>query len=238
MSVQPLIVFDSGIGGFSILKELLPYQVPLLYYADQANFPYGEKSHTWLKERYTQLCSLFTTYQPRGVVVACNTGTVSGITLFRKLLSCPVFGVEPVTKMLSSHKHPVVWGTKVTTTSPQAQALRLAHGQHISYYTPVGLAAAIEAGDLQAINSILKELAQTHSSVDAIGLSCTHYPLITPIIQSYFPQAVLYDPSRSVATHVANTLKLKNSPRPLPHITYQSSLSVLRLKKQAKAYGL
>ncbi len=237
MAHPPLIVFDSGIGGFSILHELTQFDTPLYYYADQANFPYGTKTETWLRYRFAALAEHFAGLNPLGLVVACNTGTVAGIKVFRQKLTCPVFGVEPVTKMLKNHANPVVWGTQVTTTSATAKALQTAHGSHITYYTPEGLATAIEQHDLGGIKTALAQAARALPSVDALGLSCTHYPLIKPLIQAYFPQAQLYDPSPAVAVHVAKSLQLTRAVTP-PPITYQSSLSVLRLKRQARQHGL
>lgn len=235
---SPLLIFDSGVGGFSILRELSHYAVPLLYFADQANFPYGDKSEAWLQHRFVELAALFSHYNPRGIVLACNTGTVAAISVLRQQLSCPIFGVEPVTKMLKHHSTPVVWGTAVTTRSRSATRLRATHGTHIRYHTPTGLAQAIEAGDQPAITRILAHLAATSPAPDAIGLSCTHYPLVQDQIKHFFPNTTLYDPSQPVARHVARSLGLSLRPStstPLP-ITYYSTASVLRLKKQAKAY--
>ncbi len=239
MLKSPLIVFDSGIGGFSILKELTQYDVRILYYADQAHFPYGDKSIDYLNNRFVELAKIFEKYNPYAVVVACNSGTVTALPYLRSALSVPVFGVEPVTKMLKDHVNPVVWGTKVTTNSGVAKELRLTHGEYIKYYTPVGLASAIEQNDTVAINTILKKAVTELNQVDAIGLSCTHYPLIKPLIQEYFPSVTLYDPSSAVALHVARTLKLdKRATTKQCVVEYESSASVLRLQEQARRYGL
>ncbi len=239
MLKSPLIVFDSGIGGFSILKELTQYDVPILYYADQAHFPYGDKSIDYLNNRFVELAKIFEKYNPCAVVVSCNSGTVTALPYLRSELSVPVFGVEPVTKMLKDHVSPVVWGTKVTTSSEVAKELRLTHGEHIKYYTPVGLASAIEHNDTVAINTILKKSVTELNQVDAIGLSCTHYPLIKPLIQEYFPSVTIYDPSRAVASHVARTLKLSvRATTKQSVVEYESSASVLRLLELARIYDL
>ncbi|MBP9702387.1 aspartate/glutamate racemase family protein [Candidatus Woesebacteria bacterium] len=239
MLKSPLIVFDSGIGGFSILKELLQYDVPILYYADQAHFPYGDKSIDYLNNRFVELAKLFKSMQPLALVVACNSGTVTALPYLRSQLSVPVFGVEPVTKMLKDHINPVVWGTKVTTSSDVAKELRLTHGEHIRYYTPVGLASAIEHDETNKIKSILDSAKEELNQIDAIGLSCTHYPLIKDMIQAYFPSVTIYDPSSAVAAHVARSLKLSARAATKPSLVeYNSSASVLRLQELSKRFGL
>lgn len=236
MSDQPLIVFDSGIGGFSILKYLQEYNVPLIYYADQANFPYGDKSESWVNRRLGELAQVFANYNPRGVVVACNTGTVAGIELMRSKLTCPVFGVEPVVKMLASHQNPVIWGTKITISSAKAASLKKTHGNHVLYYTPIGLAAAIEYDDENEVNKVLT-IAKTHlNEPDAIGLSCTHYPLVISQITQLFQKAKIYDPSVAVVSHIQKTLNLSTKNGYKADITYLSSGDVLRLKKMATKY--
>lgn len=236
MSDQPIIVFDSGIGGLSILKYLQEYDVSLLYYADQANFPYGDKSESWVNQRLGELAQVFANYNPRAVVVACNTGTVAGIEFMRSKLTCPVFGVEPVVKMLANHQNPVVWGTKITISSAKAATLKKAHGNHVRFYTPVGLAAAIEYDDDNKLNKVLA-ITKTHlNEPDAIGLSCTHYPLVINQIIKLFPGAKIYDPSTAVVSHIQKTLNLSFKKGYKADITYLSSGDVLRLKKMATKY--
>lgn len=236
MADQPLIVFDSGIGGFSILSHLKDFDIPIIYFADQANFPYGEKPESWVSQRLVELVPIFAKYNPRGIVVACNTGTVAGIDLIRSQVACPVFGVEPVVKMLTNYTNPVIWGTKITVSSAKAVGLKKTHGDHVRYYTPTGLASAIEYDDSIAINKVLGLARIELGEPDAIGLSCTHYPLIAKQIGQVFPNAKLYDPSLAVATHIQKTLKLTKINSGHPRITYLTTGDVLRLKKMAKKY--
>lgn len=240
MSDYPLIIFDSGIGGFSILKELIKYDTPLVYFTDQAFFPYGDKSEEFLKNRFVELADIFTKVHASGLVVACNTGTVTALSYLRTRLSIPVFGVEPVTKMLKGHTCPVVWGTTVTTNSVVAQSLKKVHGDHIRYYTPIGLAKAIEGDDMVKVKSILETAKSELGEIDAIGLSCTHYPLVKSMIEEIFVGVEIYDPSNAVATHIAKTLnlKLKNDLSHKSQIKYNSTGDVLRLQQLANKYGL
>lgn len=237
---NPLIIFDSGIGGFSILKKLLHYNVPILYYADQLHFPYGNKTEEWIKTRLTELSLVFRDYAPRGLLLACNTATVTALSTLRSEMSCPVFGVEPVTNMLKSHKHPVIWATSTTTKSSKAGNLKKSHGEHIRYYTPIALASAIETGDTKQIRTILKKAKLDLGQLDAIGLSCTHYPLATKLIKKEFAGVKIYDPSHAVSLHIATTLNLTpRKPEDLPApLQFESSDDVLRLVELAKSHGI
>jgi glutamate racemase len=238
MTTQPLLVFDSGLGGLSIIKEFLGCDIPLIYFADQANFPYGEKSESWLKSRLAELAEIWKSYNPLAVVLACNTGTVSGITIVRSLLVCPVFGVEPVAKMLSSATSPVIWGTKVTLDSQVAKDLRDTHGNHIRFYTPSGLPSAIEQGNKTSVMKILTLAKRELGEVDAIGLSCTHYPLIKTEIEKVFAGVTICDPSAAVAAHVIKSLNLINHQSSIINhkITFVSTKDMLRLKRIGEAF--
>lgn len=233
-----ILIFDSGVGGFSILKQLLNYQAGFVYFADQQNFPYGEKSEKWVTDRLSQLVPDFMRLQVSSIVVACNTGTVSSIDAIRRQTNIPVFGVEPAVKMLTNYQNPVVWATHTTTQSAKASQLIKSYGSNVRYYTPVGLASAVEHHDLKQIDQILLSAQKDLPGVDAIALSCTHYPLILAQISSYFPGCNIIDPSVNVASHIASSLKLEaNQSKPgQSDITYYSTLDVLRLKKQANLY--
>ena len=235
MRSHQLIIFDSGIGGFSILRHLLNLPVPITYFADQLHFPYGDKSVTWLKSRLTTLARCFARSSPPAVVIACNTGTVSAIDRVRSLLSCPVIGVEPVTKPISLYPDPVIWGTTTTISSARASELKDTHGDHIRYYTPTSLASAIEHDDLPQIHQILSRAHTDLADPSAIGLSCTHYPLIAPLIQEYFPTSVIVDPSPAVASQVKKSLPTTNYHIPAT-ITFLSTQSSVRLKQQSEHY--
>lgn len=235
MTRDPLLIFDSGIGGFSILKEILHYEIPVHYFADQANFPYGTKSTQFITERLRELTTIWLKQHYSAIVLACNTGTVTAIKHLRMLTDLPIFGVEPVINMLSHHIHPVIWGTKRTI----ALTKKTPHLDHIRFYTPSDLASAIESHDLAKINSILQIAKKALPDVDAIGLSCTHYPLIKDQIAAYFPQASIYDPSFAVAKHIAQSLSLEpqkshtHSP-----IQFYSTLDVVRLQQAANSYNI
>ncbi len=212
MQTGPIIVFDSGIGGLSIyrpLRRALPAQ-NIFYFADTTNFPYGNRTVAWLRRRFGQLAVQFAQLSPTALVVACNTATVSAIDIFRRYLSCPVVGVEPVIKPLAKYPHSLALMTKAAARSPQTQALLNKYGEHVQIYSPKGLAEAIEYNDyvqVKKILTVLKRFVNKHQ-VTAIGLSCTHYPLILPELTRLLPDIHFIDPSRAVVKQVMRVLRL------------------------------
>ena len=232
-----LIVFDSGIGGFSILRNLLDLPCPLVYFADQKYFPYGDRDPLWLESHLTSLAKSFVSSHPLGLVLACNTGTVAAITAIRQSVSYPVIGVEPVTKPISAYHHPVVWGTPKALESARSSSLRSRYGSHIRYYAPPSLPSAIEHQDFPLIQQILAQAQIDIGQPDAIGLSCTHFPLIQSLIQQYFPDSVIVEPSLAVAAQVKQLLFPQGyTPSVTPHLHYISTQSSVNLKKLAEQY--
>lgn len=211
MNKQPIIVFDSGVGGLSIyrpLKAALPDAL-IVYMTDSNNFPYGSKSADWLSHRFTELAKEFTALNPKLLVLACNSATTNIITQLRDQLDCPVVGVEPVIKPLAQYQSPLAMMTESSANSSATKSLLEKYGQHIHVYVPHGLAAAIEYNDYDQVkNSIheLKEFVQSHNT-DAVGLSCTHYPLILPQLQKELPNIIFIDPSDAVVREAARVLE-------------------------------
>jgi glutamate racemase len=120
---SPILVVDSGVGGFSILQELLnldPNQ-DYLYLADHAYFPYGDKDPRWLKERIRSLIAYGVRKGAQAVVLACNTATVHSLKDLRAEFALPIFGVEPVVKPLASYSSSAILTTS-STHSPKEPA--------------------------------------------------------------------------------------------------------------------
>ncbi len=212
-TLRPIIVFDSGIGGLSIyrpLKQVLPKE-NIVYYSDPAHFPYGDKSSAWLSQRFTQLAADFKTLDPKLLVLACNTATTNIITQLRSDLSCPVVGVEPVIKPLAIYKSALALMTQSTADSTTTAKLLTQYGKHIQVYTPKGLALAIEFNDYDQVKKNIHEIKNIvqKQKIEAIGLSCTHYPLILNALRAAMPKVIFIDPSAAVVREVMRVLRLK-----------------------------
>lgn len=233
MQRAPILIFDSGLGGLSIYQKLveLAPDYPYLYLADQGHFPYGDKAGTWLAARLTELAAWFATQNPCLVVLACNTATVNAIGLVRQVVPVPVVGVEPVSKPLHAYAHPLILATAAT-----ARAASQAESTPIPFYTPGHLATAIELGDTAGITAEIAAVAAyvRENGVDALGLSCTHYPLVKNELQRALPDIPIIEPSLAVARHAHSLL-------PAPPVgsaptRFVTTGSVLRLAEGVARY--
>lgn len=211
MSNSPIVVFDSGLGGMSIyrpLKIALPDE-NIIYMTDSANFPYGDKSLDWLKARFMELGQQFQALNPKLVVLACNTATTGIIDDLRALLSCPVVGVEPVVKPLSKYQRSLALMTTATAGSASTTKLLSEYGRHVQVFSPKGLATAIEFNDFEQVKKNLHEIKEIvqKDNIEAVGLSCTHYPLILAEFQKAMPGVVFIDPSEAVIKEIIRVLE-------------------------------
>lgn len=207
----PILVFDSGIGGLSIyrpLKYVLPNE-PILYLTDSNNFPYGNKSREWLVNRFEQLAIEFESLDPKLVVLACNSATTNIITNLRAHLKCPVVGVEPVIKPLSIYDSALALMTQSSADSLATQNLLAKYGSHVKVYTPKGLAEAIEYNNYDQVKTNIHEIKKVvhKNKVQAVGLSCTHYPLIISELRKAMPDVEFIDPSGAVVKEVQRVLE-------------------------------
>jgi glutamate racemase len=160
-------VFDSGVGGLSILDEALK-QLPLhhyIYLADSANAPYGEKSASWIANRSLHMCRYLVEHGCDAIVVACNTATAEAIAQIRAELQIPVIGVEPGIKpaaMQSQNGVVGVLATEATLNSDKFNALLATLPSQCRFIKQAGagLVPLIENGEIES--PAMRTLLQTH----------------------------------------------------------------------------
>jgi len=229
-----MIIFDSGVGGFSI-SRLLPPTYSYTYLADQAFFPYGSKDSSILKARLAKIATWAAHQHPDLFVIACNTATVGGVEIFRQHLTCPVVAVEPVVKMARGNT--LILATSATLASPRMQELVKQSSSQIFTYTPRGLPQAIESMNIRDINQILRKVKQQVElhQIDSLGLSCTHYPLIKPLLSELLPDITLLDPSTAVISQIFKLLSVPSTKVQTPS-TFFTTGDVLRFKEQISEY--
>ena len=188
-------VFDSGVGGLSILDEALQ-QLPhhnYIYFADSANAPYGDKPPHWIAERSLQICRYLMEQDCSAIVVACNTATAEAIATIRSTLDIPIIGVEPGIKpaaMQSQNGIVGVLATETTLNSDKFNALLATLPEHCQFIKQAGagLVPLIEAGlietpEMQALlRSHLKPILD--QGADTLVLGCTHYPFLKKMIRA------------------------------------------------------
>jgi len=196
-------VFDSGVGGLTVLRELrrqLP-RVPLHYVADAAHAPYGQRSPEFLVERSLILTRHLVDAGARLLVVACNTATAHAIAALRQHWpQLPIVGTEPGIKpavAASRTGHIGVMATPATIASARYQDLLTRHAGSARVFSQPcpGLAAMIETGNFEspAMRGLLQQLCAPlrEARVDTVLMGCTHYPLIQPQLQAELGADVL-----------------------------------------------
>jgi glutamate racemase len=191
---QPLLFFDTGVGGLSVYakaRAALP-QMPMVYAADYAGIPYGEKSEM---EVATRVCALLgrlsERYRPRLIVIACNTASVIALGHVRSVLGVPIVGTVPAIKPASLATQTGVFGllgTKATIRQPYVDRLEaeFAGGMTMLRHAAPDLVYAAEAKlrgempDVEIYRAAVSGLIRKPggNNLDSIVLGCTHFPLV------------------------------------------------------------
>jgi glutamate racemase len=215
-------VFDSGVGGLSILDEALR-QLPqhnYIYLADSANAPYGERSSEWIAARSLALCTQLLNEGCDAIVVACNTATAEAIAQIRDELAIPVIGVEPGIKPASMQTQNGIVGvlaTEATLKSDKFKALLATLPSNCQFIkqSGAGLVPLIEAG--QADGEETLELLAKHleaiqdAGADTLVLGCTHYPFLRKAIRKLLGESInLIDTSEAVVRQLKRQLELQD----------------------------
>jgi glutamate racemase len=208
-------IFDSGVGGLSVMQAIharLPH-AELLYAADTANAPYGDRSEDFLCDRSERIARFLCDQGAQMIVVACNTATAAAVARLRAgLPTLPVVGVEPGVKpavALSVARRIGVLATTRTLASEKFRRLAEAHadGATLVLQPCPGLADAIEAADAQG--SGLDVLVQRYcaplrdAGVDVAVLGCTHYVFARALFERALPGVQLVDTAEAIARQTA-----------------------------------
>ena len=211
----PIGVFDSGIGGLSVLQALrseLP-QENFIYLADNAHAPYGERGEAYVSERTRTVTQyLRAQHGIKALVIACNTATTAAIHQLRaENPDLPLVGVEPALKPAAAISHTGrigVMATRGTVTSAKFQTLLASVQPHADFVVQAcdGLAAAIEASVLHPDNenaikiralcgeytSVMGTFGSNASDIDTLVLGCTHYVFAAPALRALLGNAVQF----------------------------------------------
>jgi glutamate racemase len=220
---NPVAVFDSGIGSLSIIRELRR-EVPnedLLYFADRAHFPYGNKSHAQLREIIVNTINYLRRYKPKLVVIASNTPSVQVLDEVRKMITdVPLIGVRPPLKeaaRLTKKKHIGIMATDGTIRSKELEVqIRREVPQHIlvSKFNASPIIELVEHGvhlenERRTFDVISRVLGDdgVDEKIDVITLSSTHLPFVKTYLNALLPTVRFVDPAQIVAKDVRKFLK-------------------------------
>ncbi len=215
----PIGVFDSGLGGLSICKEiikLLPNE-SIIYLADSINAPYGEKSKKEIIQFSIKNTKLLLELKCKAIVVACNTATTNSINVLREQFDVPFIGIEPATKpaALKTKSGKIgILATKGTLKSDLFISTSNQFRKELEILEIEGknLVRLIEQGELEKTKPLLKKylLPMINKGVDNIVLGCTHYPFLIPTIREFIPKNIaIIDSGEAVAKQTKKILSEK-----------------------------
>jgi glutamate racemase len=224
---RPLGVFDSGVGGLSILRALraeLPHE-DFVYFSDAAHAPYGEKGDAFVCDRSLAIAAdLLERHRIKGLVVACNTATAAAVQLLRdRHTQLPVVGVEPALKpaaALTRTGRVAVLATRGTLSSARFQALHalLAVQAEFVLVPCDGLAAAIETHDAGQVRELCARYTReagrfgdAPGQIDTVVLGCTHYPFAAEVLREQLgPGVRLVETGEPVARQTRRRLQAQD----------------------------
>jgi glutamate racemase len=218
---NPIGLFDSGIGGTSIWKEinlLLPFE-NTIYLADSKNAPYGLKSKAEIIELSCKNTEFLLEQNCKIIVVACNTATTNAIKELRQKFNVPFIGIEPAIKPAADHSKTNTIGILATKGTLNSELFH----EKIKSYTNVriieqighGLVQLIENGDIdtpemmELLESYLKPMIE--KNIDYLVLGCSHYPYLIPQIKKILPKNIeIIDSGEAVAKQTKHILLENN----------------------------
>ena len=217
----PILLFDSGLGGLTVLaalREQLP-DAPVIYAADLAGLPYGEKTEAEIAARVSGLLGrLAERYHPRLICIACNTASTIALGMVRDVLEVPIVGTVPAIKPAATLTRTGViglLGTSATIRQRYVDELEreFASDKRLLRHAAPELVAAAElkmrggtpdpAIFARAADGLR---AQTGGAqIDTVVLACTHFPLVQPELAAAFGPAVQFiDGAQGIARRIAN----------------------------------
>ncbi|MDR1647539.1 MAG: glutamate racemase [Zoogloeaceae bacterium] len=232
---QPVGIFDSGLGGLTVLSALrarLPRE-NFVYFADTRFLPYGHRSEAFIQTRSRKIALALVARGAKAVLIACNTATSAAAEVVRETVRVPVVALEPAVKPAAALTKTGVVGvlaTVRTLSSGRFQRLVRDHAGAIRVIAQPcpGLADAIEAeGAMSArVNALLDEYIPplVAAGADVVVLGCTHYPWVRAAIAARLPKdAHIVDTGEAVACQVEHRLRSESHLGGQGHLTLATS---------------
>ncbi|MGO4327924.1 glutamate racemase [Cupriavidus sp. 2TAF22] len=250
MNNAPIGIFDSGLGGLSVLREvraLLPHE-SLLYLADSRYNPYGEKPERFVEERTLQACEWLVAQGCKALVIACNTATMHAVHTLRERLALPIIGVEPGLKPAAAASRSKVVGVLATgNTLKSAKFARLLASlegeSRFVCQAGAGLVSLIEQGDIsgpavrEKLDAYLAPMLD--AGADTLVLGCTHYPFLSDTVRGMVGERLaLVDTGSAIARQLQRKLAehgLAAGPGAAPRDRYVTTRDAAHLRDMAAA---
>lgn len=238
---QPIGVFDSGVGGISVLRELIKVMPNenYIYLGDSKHAPYGTKPLETVRKLSFENAECLLAQGAKGLVVACNTATSAAVRLMRGAYpQVPIVGIEPALKPAALQKeHPrvLVMATPMTVQQEKFRQLMARYEEQAEIY-PLpcpGLMEFVEAGDLESerLHDFLQELLEPYldKQLDSVVLGCTHYPFARKMIRRIVGDAVtIFDGGEGTAREMRRRMAeadLLNPSKERGWVKFENSVS-------------
>lgn len=218
LNLSPIAVFDSGLGGLTVLRALrarLPHE-NYLYFADTRFLPYGDKSEAFLRERGVAIAQGLAQRGAKALVIACNTATAFAVEAIRAATSLPVVALEPGVKPAAALTRKGVIGVLATTRTLASERYQRLVNRHATDHQVVaqacpGLADAIEqhGPESEAVEALLDAYVQPLkvAGADVVVLGCTHYLWVAAGIARRMPaETCVLDTGEPVARQLERLL--------------------------------
>ena len=218
----PVGVFDSGLGGLSVLREihhLLPHE-NLIYVGDSAHAPYGDRSAKHVRNRSQAIADFLLDQGVKTIVIACNTATAEAAEQLRETMDVPVIGLEPAIKPATQLSKSGVIGVLATKRTIESERLlglteRYAKDKKVLAQACPGLVELVESSELNSpkTQQLLEHyiLPLLKEGVDALILGCTHYPFLLPAIRKITGDEIqILETGKPVAKHLKTILQKNN----------------------------
>jgi len=225
----PIGVFDSGVGGLSVWREIvreLPHE-DTIYFADQAHVPYGPRDEAEIRRFCDAIAGYLLKRGCKALVVACNTASAAALKHLRDTFpQVPTIGMEPAVKPAAALTKSGVVGIMATPATFQGRLFKATAGRHAAGVRLVnqvceGLAEHVEAGQLEGPGTdvlLRRFLAPIlEAGADTVVLACTHYPFVIAALRRIAgPGVSVIDPAPAIARHLGAVLTERGLQRPEP----------------------
>ncbi len=219
-STSPIGIFDSGVGGLSVLRAVRA-QMPeesVIYFGDHGHIPYGPRPMEQIRDFSESITRFLLEYGAKIIVVACNTASAAALKYLRdQFPDVPFVGMEPAVKPAAEQTHTGKVGVLATPATFQGALYasvveRFANGVVLYQDTCPGLVQEIERGDLggdrtqEILEAALRPMLV--QGIDTVVLGCTHYPFVIPLVQQIVGENVrVIDPAPAVAKQIRRVLE-------------------------------